>query len=74
MLDHRCDYFEVKVNFSDGALKRVYDITGGVPRHILKLCALAYSFSQMAEIDIIDTGTIDEVAPDVQLSQEDDDA
>jgi general secretion pathway protein A len=47
MIDHRIKFAGIKETFSEEAKEEVYYRTHGVPRNILKLCALAYEMAQM---------------------------
>jgi general secretion pathway protein A len=40
MVIHRCTFAEIKNPFPDASLSRMYELTGGVPRDILSLCAM----------------------------------
>lgn len=51
MIDHRCQIAEVKNPFSKEAIETVYDLSGGVPRTALKLCALTYSLLELSGTD-----------------------
>ncbi len=48
MIEHRCRFAEILNPFPAQTVERLYEITGGVPREILKLCALAYEMMQMS--------------------------
>lgn len=48
MIRHRCEYAEITNPFPDAIIERVYEQTGGVPREVLKLCAMAYEMMNLS--------------------------
>lgn len=42
MITYRCEQAEMEVPFPEDVLEAIYDMTKGVPRDVLKLCAQAY--------------------------------
>jgi general secretion pathway protein A len=54
MLEWRCQLTPIPLPFTDSALDRIYELTGGVPRDVLQLSGLAYEIMQLtgaAQID-----------------------
>jgi type II secretory pathway predicted ATPase ExeA len=51
MIAYRCEQAEIKNPFSDEAIEMIYTNTGGVPRQVLQVCALAYDMGQRAAVD-----------------------
>lgn len=51
MLKFRCEKAEVPVPFTPDAYQMIYTLTGGVPRDILKVAAVAYRFAGGEKID-----------------------
>lgn len=47
MLGFRCELAEVRNPFPDETIDAVYAITGGVPRDVLKVCAIAYELAKL---------------------------
>jgi general secretion pathway protein A len=47
MIAFRCELAELPNPFPDETVDRIYAITGGVPRDILKVCAMAYELAKM---------------------------
>jgi general secretion pathway protein A len=45
MIAHRCEQAEMPVPFPEEVMEAVYEMTKGIPRDILKLCAQAYETS-----------------------------
>src|SRR6185369_17464034 len=47
MLSFRCELAEMPNPFPDETINAVYAITGGVPRDVLKVCAIAFELAKM---------------------------
>ncbi len=47
MLAFRCELAELRNPFPDETIDNVYAITGGVPRDVLKVCAIAYELAKL---------------------------
>jgi general secretion pathway protein A len=47
MIEFRCERAGVRVDFDSEALRMVFDVTGGVPREVLKVCDAAWLLAQM---------------------------
>ncbi len=47
MLTFRCQQADIEIPFSDDAIQAIYDTTGGVPREILKVAAIAYELARV---------------------------
>lgn len=45
MIAYRCEQAQISNPFPDDTLDAVYVATGGVPREILKVCAIAYELA-----------------------------
>jgi general secretion pathway protein A len=54
MLEFRCEQVELPFPFTDDAIQAIYDATGGVPREILKVAAIAFELSRMNELTTVD--------------------
>jgi general secretion pathway protein A len=48
MIDYRCQVSDIENPFSAETIDRIYEITNGVPRNALKLCALSYALLDLA--------------------------
>ncbi len=62
MIGHRCQYAEISNPFSADIIERIYEKTGGVPREVLKLCAMAYEMMNLSgassvTLEILDAAT-----------------
>jgi general secretion pathway protein A len=67
MIEHRCKYVGIRNPFSKDAMERVYVNSKGIPRGILKLCALAYEMMEMEGIKMISADMIDDAVPEVAV-------
>jgi general secretion pathway protein A len=67
MIEHRCKYAGIPNPFTKEAMERVYVNSKGIPRGILKLCALAYEMMQMAGSQMIQADMIDDAVPEVAV-------
>ena len=67
MIEHRCKYANIKNPFTHDAMERVYVNSKGIPRSILKLCALAYQMMEIAGERKIEAETIDDAVPEVAV-------
>jgi general secretion pathway protein A len=47
MVGFRCELAEMRNPFPDETIDALYAITGGVPRDVLKVCAIAYELARM---------------------------
>jgi type II secretory pathway predicted ATPase ExeA len=68
MIEHRCGYAGISNPFSDEAMETVYIKSKGIPRNILKLCALAYEMMEMAGEEAITPDYIEDSAPEVAIT------
>lgn len=53
MIRFRCERAGVDVDFEPDAMRLVFDLTGGVPREVLKLCDAAWLLARMNELERI---------------------
>ncbi len=67
MIEYRCSYAGIANPFTDEAMETVYIKSKGIPRSILKLCALAYEMMDMAGEDTITPDYIEDSAPEVAV-------
>ena len=67
MIAHRCQYAGVANPFTEEALESIYIKSRGVPRNILKLCALAYEMKELAGVESISADFIVDAAPEVAI-------
>jgi general secretion pathway protein A len=67
MIEHRCQYAGIKNPFTDEAMEMVFIKSKGIPRNILKLCALAYEMMEMAGEQEIDASYVVDATPEVAV-------
>ncbi len=67
MIEHRCQYAGISNPFSDEAMETVFIKSKGIPRNILKLCALAYEMMEMAGERTVSAEYIEDSAPEVAV-------
>ena len=67
MIEHRCGYAGIPNPFTELAMEAVYIKSKGIPRSILKLCALSYEMMQMADAREITPDYIEDSAPEVAI-------
>jgi type II secretory pathway predicted ATPase ExeA len=53
-------------HFTDGAFRRIYKVTGGVPRRINALCSRLMLFGFLEETHVIDEAAVTQVAEELQ--------
>lgn len=69
MIDYRCNLVEIQNPFDDAALSRIWDITKGVPRSVLKICDKAYDYMHIAESNHVSIEMIDAAAEDAAVTE-----
>jgi general secretion pathway protein A len=67
MIKYRCDYAGISNPFTDEAMETVFIKSKGIPRNILKLCALAYEMMEMAGETAITPDYIEDAVPEVAV-------
>jgi general secretion pathway protein A len=67
MIDHRCKVAEIPNPFKDEALDRIWEITKGVPRHVLKICDKAYDYMNINDGTEVTLEYIDPAAEDAAV-------
>jgi general secretion pathway protein A len=69
MVAFRCEQAQVSNPFNEAAIDAVYAITGGIPRDILKVCAIAWDMAQMAEMAKVPPDLIEAAASEAVLHE-----
>ncbi len=69
MIAFRCEQAQVTNPFSDTALDSIYAITGGIPRDILKVCAIAWDMAQVADLSKVPPEIIEAAASEAMLHE-----
>jgi general secretion pathway protein A len=67
MIEYRCEFAGIKNPFTRDATEAVYIKSKGIPRNILKLCALAYEMMLMANDAEITPDYVEDAAPEVAV-------
>lgn len=67
MIEHRCKVAEINNPFTVEALDRIYEITRGIPRNILKICDKAYDYMNLNEADSVTIEYIEPAAEDAAV-------
>jgi general secretion pathway protein A len=67
MIQHRCDYYKLQNPFPSPAIRRVYELSGGTPRDVLRICGTAYQMLQLMKIDSAPAELIDQAYAELQL-------
>lgn len=47
MIAYRCEQAEIPVPFSDDVIREIYEVAAGVPREILKVCAISFEMARV---------------------------
>jgi general secretion pathway protein A len=63
----RCEYAKIINPFSKDALYRIYELTYGVPREVLRLCSIAHEMQRLAGAPDISVTQVDSAFQEMQL-------
>jgi general secretion pathway protein A len=69
MLAHRCNKESIKNPFTPAAVEKLYVVTKGIPRSILKVAALAYEMMLMEGVQTIDPELVSDTVPEVAIHE-----
>jgi general secretion pathway protein A len=72
MIDFRCNLVEMPNPFTDQGMTRIWDITKGIPRHVLKVCDKAVDYMNMAETNAVTLDDIEAAAEDAAVLEVED--
>ena len=67
MIIHRCRFENIENPFTAEAIERIYEVSGGVPRSVLKICAFAYHIKEMEDLSEITPKFIEMSQPEVLI-------
>jgi general secretion pathway protein A len=67
MIIHRCRFENIENPFTPEAIERVYEVSGGVPRSVLKICAFAYHIKEIENLSEITPAFIEMSQPEVLI-------
>lgn len=70
MVNFRCELAGIPNPFNNGAVETLYTLTGGVPREVLKVAAIAWRFSQSDGSEKITSELVAEAATEASLTTE----
>lgn len=68
MIAHRCKFEAIENPFTPKAVEKIYEVSGGVPRSILKLCAFAYHVKELEGLDLISPEFVEMSEPEVLIT------
>jgi general secretion pathway protein A len=69
MIAFRCEQAQVSNPFSEASIDAIYANTGGVPREVLKVCAIAWDMAQMAEMSKVPPDLIEAAVSEAVLHE-----
>lgn len=67
MIIHRCRFENIENPFTPESIERIYEISGGVPRSVLKICAFAYHIKEIENLGEITPEFIEMSQPEVLI-------
>lgn len=67
MIEFRCQAADIQNPFTNGTVERIYELTGGVPREVLKLCALSYEMMLLQEESSISVDLLDSASEESKI-------
>jgi hypothetical protein len=67
MVSTKCEYAEIDNPFSDEAIERIYNLTAGVPRSVLKMCSLLNVLKTEYNLDEIPMDEIENIKDEVAV-------
>lgn len=70
MIEWRCQIAGIDVPFTDAAHERIYELTGGVPRDVLKVCGTAREMMDLLGLPAITDELVEGAATDESLKSE----
>lgn len=69
VIEWRCKLAGVENPFTSDHIAKIYEITKGIPRSVIKLCGLVYSMKNSLEVDEIPVEWIDTLKSDAGLRE-----
>jgi general secretion pathway protein A len=67
MIAHRCKFENITNPFTDSSVEKIYQVSGGVPRLVLKICAFAYHLKELEGLEEITSEFIEISEPEVLI-------
>jgi len=71
MIQHRCDYWQVSNPFTAKAVDEIYQLTDGVPRYVLQLCAISLQMASALGERKVDEDLVVSASRELSLGLED---
>ncbi len=69
MIGHRCKYYKVSNPFPSPATLRIYELSTGIPRDVLRICGTAHQMLGLMGIEEAPVELIDQAYQELQLNQ-----
>ncbi len=67
MISHRCKFEAIENPFTPDAVEKIYEVSGGVPRSVFKLCAFAYHVKELEGLTEISPAFVEISQPEVLI-------
>lgn len=64
----RCKHAKILNPFPSEASRRIYDLSGGIPREVLRICTVAHEMTQLAGMKMVEPDLIDAAFRELQLT------
>lgn len=68
MINHRCRFEGIENPFTPESIEKIYEVSGGVPRLVLKICAFAYHIKELENLPAITPNFIEMSQPEVFIT------
>lgn len=65
MIDFRCSVAQVANRFEDEAVEAVYNLSKGIPREVIKLCAMSVQYALLNEMEAIPRAIVELACQDI---------
>ena len=70
MIAFRCRFADIENPFPQDSVERLYEFTGGVPRSVLRLCALAYAMMELEGTSKVSVDLVESAMQEYNLRKE----
>jgi general secretion pathway protein A len=70
MILHRCKFENIANPFTPEAIEKIYSLSGGIPRSVLKICAFAYHIKEIESLDTITSEFVEMSQPEVIINND----
>ena len=65
MIDFRCNVAQVANRFEEKAVEAVYNLSKGIPREVIKLCAMSVQYALLNDMDTIPREIVELACQDI---------